>query len=750
MKTSLISGKTQPVEELSITGHIVDGICRAAFKATFKNKQDIPVETSFTFPLPAGVCSTSFKVNFQGQKLRSRVMRDDSARLDFDDTVAQSDFAAMAQVGENNEIKLALGAMSPGETCKVSIYFDVALTPTTKGWLLVLPLSVTGFSENLSLGMAPPPLKVSFDVKDSRPIKEIKTPFCDNTVIDNEKHTVVSPSVSLSVPFHLSVVLEKPLMAQCLVQTEADRSFLRVVTTTPRAVRDHPSQFTVLLGHSADLIGGPMSMVYRAIEYFVLSLPQGCQYNFANFGYASAQLFEEPKELDMENREKALSILKQPDEKSVSKSFEDVQKSALEKVKTDEMESIVVVIAASLPADTVLLENHDYFLLDPLGGSAVKIVADKTGATYIPVSVDGDLVNSLLSVIKLTASYPLTDVAIKVDEGTYPLPAVRPGMFISAFVSVPSSKVGNVSMVCPDMSVDIPVEKSPMNVIHHLWAFEKLQHATPEEAAELALAAQILTPETACIVAVERDEDLSGEVGHIETQISKIGVGWISTRKQQLPEEERPHPHPNPGPIYQFPPMPVPMPRPMPRPVPYFAGNTVLATGNDTAGQPVPQPAGANAGTSSAKGPGGAEPTKGDQQTNTKRLFFGTMSASKDPVRTIDLRVPISERPPIQFKGGRKPFFLLRLLQLQNADGSWTVERNIAVCCGFPIPEDSMGLDRKFFLTAFVLVCLRLKAKADEDKWELVAEKALTYLMCEDPGEDWDAKMAAIEATLTQ
>ena len=87
MKTSLISGKTQPVEELSITGHIVDGICRAAFKATFKNKQDIPVETSFTFPLPAGVCSTSFKVNFQGQKLRSRVMRDDSARLDFDDTV---------------------------------------------------------------------------------------------------------------------------------------------------------------------------------------------------------------------------------------------------------------------------------------------------------------------------------------------------------------------------------------------------------------------------------------------------------------------------------------------------------------------------------------------------------------------------------------------------------------------------------------------------------------------------------------
>ena len=741
MKTSLISGKTQPVEELWITGHIVDGLCRAAFKATFKNKQDIPVETSFTFPLPAGVCSTSFKVNFQGQKLRSRVMRDDSARLDFDDTVAQSDFAAMAQVGENNEIKLALGAMSPGETCKVSIYFDVGLTPTAKGWLLVLPLSVTGFSENLSLGMAPPPLKVRFDVKDSRPIKEIKTPFCENAVIDNEKHTVVSPSVSLSVPFHLSVVLEKPLMAQCLVQTEKDRSFLRVVTTTPRVVRDHPSQFTVLLGHTADLIGGPMSMVYRAIEYFVLSLPQGCQYNFANFGYASAQLFEEPKELDMENREKALSILKQQDEKSVSKSFEDVQKSALENVKTDEMESIVVVIAATLPTDTVLLGNHDYFLLDPLGGSAVKIVADKMGATYIPVSVEGDLVNSLLSVIKLTASFPLTDVAIKVDEGTYPLPAVRPGMFISAFVSVPCSKVENVSMVCPDMSVDIPVEKSPMNVIHHLWAFEKLQHATPEEAAELALAAQILTPETACIVAVEREEDISGEVGHIETQISKIGVGWISTRKQ-LPEEEKPRPHPHPGPVYQFPHIPAPMPRPMP--VPILTGNNVL-TEVDTA-PPGQLPPGANARNTGTNETGGnAKP-----QDKPKKLFFGSMSASKSPVRIIDLRVPISERPPIQFKGGRKPFFLLRLLQLQNADGSWTAERNIAVCCGFPIPEDSMGLDRKFFLTAFVLVCLRLKAKADEDKWELVAEKALTYLMCEDPGEDWDARMSAIEAALTQ
>jgi hypothetical protein len=162
MRASLISDKVQPVQNLSIVGEVRNGLCRAAFKALFRNKQDHPVETTFTFPLPAGVCSTCFEVNFKGQKVVSRVARDETAKMDFDDAVAQSDFAAMAQATKSNEIVIDIGALAPAEECEIALWFEIALSALPNGFLLVLPTSITAFSQNLRVGTSPPPLALHF------------------------------------------------------------------------------------------------------------------------------------------------------------------------------------------------------------------------------------------------------------------------------------------------------------------------------------------------------------------------------------------------------------------------------------------------------------------------------------------------------------------------------------------------------------------------------------------------------------
>jgi hypothetical protein len=215
---SLISGKTQPVKSLTVVGHIRQGLCRAAYKAVFENKQPHPVEITFRLPLPAGVCCTHFNVNFKGEKIRGRVSRDASARLEFDDAAAQGDFAVRTEVDSQNEVTIEIAAMAPGETCKIAVYFAVSLSPLLDGFLLVLPTSITSFEESFRLGVSPRPLALRFDVRDSLPIRSIVAPFTERARIDVAKGEVLCDNVGIGNPFQLVITFSERLLSRCLIQ----------------------------------------------------------------------------------------------------------------------------------------------------------------------------------------------------------------------------------------------------------------------------------------------------------------------------------------------------------------------------------------------------------------------------------------------------------------------------------------------------------------------------------------------------
>lgn len=820
MKVSLITGNGQPVQELRIAGHIKDGVCQAAFKGTFENKLDTPIETSFTFPLPAGVCSTKFKVEFGGQKVVSRVARNDSARVEYDDTLAQNDFAAMAQVSENNDIRIDIGTLAPKETCKFALYFVIALNPLHNGFLLVLPTSITSFSENLRLGLTPPPLKLQLDVTDSlSKIASITTPFSDNSKIEfkDSKGTITCDSLSIFHPLHVVIKFEENIIGRCLYQNIDNKTFLNIVATAPRSYRNHPSQFTVMFENSPNLTGGQISLIMRALEFFVLSVPQGCKFNFCKFGMNSFQLFDQPTFLNDDTQKQALNCLKQQtDHNADNASFADMQTKILEKVNTSEMESVVMVIASSLPEDTKLTPGHNYFFLEPFSRGDLRKIAQTVGACYVPVADESSVISSFLSVIKMTATAEIENAKLSVssngqdnnnDNSTkeFPLPPIIPGYTFSTFLAVDgiTSKEGpDVRLKCSNLDIKFQTTESQLPILNSLWAFEKMRTASPEEKAELALANQILTPDTSSIVVVEREEEVEGDVSHVDSRLSHMGIGWIQEPTDKEKEEEKnhndddddrpiiwPHPRPFPRPIPRPFPMPIPVPRPMPMPILYgdHPGDEVHIL-NDMnyrrfAHQRLPQAA-APAGDAAAPpanneaapaqqqppaAPHNAKATKSsnkdgtDNQEDTK-VFIGQMPASistanKDQV--IDLNKSSqneepkkpeekSQAPPPAAKPKKYLFFLLRVLQLQNADGSWTNEKGLVNSIGFPIPEpsNSKGLKREQFMTAFVICCIRRKAPKDEEKWELVVEKGLTFLNNSDPNADWESILKSIDNDL--
>jgi hypothetical protein len=258
----------------------------------------------------------------------------------------------------------------------------------------------------------------------------------------------------------------------------------------------------------------------------------------------------------------------------------------------------------------------------------------------------------------------------------------------------------------------------------------------------LALAAQILTPDSSCVVSIEREQALDGDVTHVDARLSRIGIAWV-TVGEFPPADEPPDPLPivQPG---QRPMFPVHLPHPLPHPRPRQSPSERAA--HTYPGEELLLDA------SQGAAPGGSHPI-----VSPDKMFVGQMPGKPNDVTRMDLTQPYRPAPkpdcappkPVEATSAAKnPLFLLRVLQLQDPDGSWSDEKSLGSFCGFAIPADSQGLERVMFLTAFVIVCLRLKGKDEEDKWELVAEKGMTFLRESQPSIVWDDVLKSIEAHL--
>jgi hypothetical protein len=715
----------QPVQELRLVGHVHDGLCRAAFKGIFENKQDHPIETSFSLPLSPAAYATDFKVKFNGKKGKCRIATDDSGTLAFDDAIAQSDFAATARVTERNELTIEISAMSPGEKCQISVYFEMALLAIPTGFLLVIPTSISSLSEDFRIGLTPIPLKLKFHVTDKMPIKSITAPFTDKAVIDMGAGTVSSNSVSIFHPFHLVISYVK-FPGRCLYQCEKNRVFMRVVATAPRAKRDHPTQFTVLLEQGRYFTSGQMSMIVRALEFFVLSLPVSCRLNFCAYGFSSISSFRIPVEMTQANRDKVLSMIRQLGSATMNKeaaghrtTLEEVNRQVLTAIPSADMESAVVIIASDLE-DVTLPEPHIFFLLDAFARGKMQEVALTQGATYIPVGGEAALIPTLLNVIRMTATLDPIPVSLTVNGTRHELPAVFPAQQVSSFVSVEgNAEMTEVTVHYVDLSLPIAASPPSIPLLPRLWSLDEIRSGR-----ESTLASDILTSTDPVVVSFEREDDFEGDVVHIDARLAGMGIGWIATGKTVSSV---------PSPIRK---VVVRRARPPAHAAPIGAPNPRRF---------IPPPA--------------HLPSRfADRQ---QRLPSGPRTVEwrdqlispEDPVPDKDIPVSAAvalatvTREPIRFKGGRKPFFLLRLLQMQSPDGSWSPENDISSCCGFALPQCPPDRDPLSFATVFALACLRIKAP-DNENWQLIHEKAIKFLADRSPDTDWTREISLLQAQL--
>ena len=765
MKTSLISGDSQPITKLKIKGDVNNGVCSSRLQVYFKNKKEKDtIEISFSFPLPFGVSATHFNVKYNDETVESSISNSEDAKLEYDDAIASSDFAAIVKNTEGNELRIDLGPLAPSETCKLTLFYDVPLQPLSNGFLLILPTSINNVGKTSVLGLDPPPVKLKINVKDYREISSITTPFTE-TKIDLVNGLITSENLSLFHPLHVVVRYKGESMVNMnslLYQRKNNDLFIRTTISSPLLERKVPVKYTILIEQTPERTSGELSVLLRALEFFVLSVPIGSYFNISNYGSKQNSLFPKPQLLNTENRKKALEFVRNPTkEESSAASFADVYGTLIynNMKETDSIESFVIIIGSPIEDDVILSHNHTHFMLDPFSGGDLALTARKKNSIYLPVPDESSLISSVLSIIKMTGCNLYKNVSIEFPDGeNVVLPQILPGYifsFTNCFIGKKDQKIDHVRIHFDNMYVDLSVKESSLPILDKIWALETIYNnfKNPDELDEnerneLNLANKILSPDLPLVAVVEREDEIQGDLIHIETKMGAAGLQWVERHLFDNDNQQQPQPHPHPIPVplphpipVPFPhphPFPIPMPRPMPLPHPFIIRkirNPSLLETLENPNKPDPQLASLHANS----GNDFMAPLEEDVEIEHIDII--------KHIKTNEEKMRLVKPKEIP----KKPFFLLRLLQLQNADGSWSEENSMRICCGFNIPSESeqiVPLKRVEFITVFAISCLRAKAINDEEKWILVVQNAIHFLKSQNSSCNWEEIIEKVQMNL--
>ena len=739
------------IRSLSIDGEIWNGICSAKYTVEFFNETDSLVEAFFIFPFPQSCCPTEFTAEFNDETFTSTIGRSEDASLQYDDILAQGDFGVLAKIIEDGKLKVDVGYLKKNETCKVSVSFLTTMSNIGNTSILIFPgVPASKFKYSLTQ-------KVNLKIYDSLEIKSITTPDVQNASIklEDNKHegTLLIKETSIKAPLRICIQYNQ-FPTRCLEDNYENASYLYYTAKSPLAVRSSKTDFTLMIEQGKMVDSGRLSLILRAVEFFALSIPNNCSINIIKYGECLELLYDSPKQINAEIRKQTINFTREvfPSDKHWN-SFGKAQKL----IKDTTEDSVVIVIGTNFEETTELMKDVMYIFIDPSGRGDTREFATKRGASYVPVSDQNSFFTALLSTIKMTATAPIENAKVTFDGEESPLDPVLPAVSFDRIVCVEKEEVKDITIKFDDLDIPIPIIKDEKCAAHFLYAYNEFKNGDTEDF-------YALMPEDGGVVAFERDQDIEGEVTFIEAKISDMKGKKPAPKIQIIKEQIRKQRE-----IYQ----------------------TQMEQQSTSEQQHMKQRDQVRQSYTNVR----RNPMRRNDQVITQRNwetssvyqrsnyredhrertqeryyngnYIPRQRNYKQEERTITPHVsfPKDEKPTTETtqqipkiethevpapkihkvsaekpkKKGKSMFFMLRLLQLQEEDGSWRKRESMEKCVGTEIPDEYEDLTETQLLTSIAIEALIVKGSAEKEKWEILSEKAMLFLEKEDDKKDWGA-----------
>eukprot|EP00746_Dinoflagellata_sp_MGD_P002856 gnl/MRDRNA2_/MRDRNA2_105586_c0_seq1.p1 gnl/MRDRNA2_/MRDRNA2_105586_c0~~gnl/MRDRNA2_/MRDRNA2_105586_c0_seq1.p1 ORF type:complete len:900 (-),score=159.00 gnl/MRDRNA2_/MRDRNA2_105586_c0_seq1:146-2845(-) len=311
-----------PLHEVQVNVLVVDRVATHSVNQTYVNEEAFSIEAKYVFPLPENASVVEFVARFaNGRMLRGVVKKRDEARTQYNQAVQRGARAALLEEERPDIFQASIGNISAGEQVVVTIRYCLELPVEQDSVRLTIPSHV---GARYSPRNSPETSGAREDIMKNLTYSEsggvlfsaiVSCEMGGIEAITSPTHPSSLSSVELgNEPGKATVRISNGFLDKDIVVCIKPKDLFQPVVTwetwdqhgTEALMLNLVPKFEVpmidkvevvfVVDCSASMSGQRIHQAKRAMQIFIRSLPEGCQFNIVKFGshFASLQSYAVP------------------------------------------------------------------------------------------------------------------------------------------------------------------------------------------------------------------------------------------------------------------------------------------------------------------------------------------------------------------------------------------------------------------------------------------------------------------------
>jgi Ca-activated chloride channel homolog len=316
VRTGLIvrgTGDPVPLDHVRVDASVADLCARVTVHQSYRNREAVPLEVVYVFPLDEGAAVCGFEATVDGVRYVGQVLQRDEAFRKYDDAMEVGDGAYLLDEERADVFTASLGNVQPGSEVVLSVTYVTELAAEGAAARFTLPTTVSpryAPTEDQA-GVGPTPADVL------NPPVALDVPYAFEFEMDlamnGRVRAVTSPSHPIEVEFdggrgrirlaRRTAPMDRDLVVVIAVEgldhphavvERGERGGALMVSFVPAfEPGGQPADVVFVIDRSGSMAGESIAEVRNALQLCLRSLAPGCRFNIVSFGDSHSALFRE-------------------------------------------------------------------------------------------------------------------------------------------------------------------------------------------------------------------------------------------------------------------------------------------------------------------------------------------------------------------------------------------------------------------------------------------------------------------------
>jgi len=323
----LVPGREAPIplEHVHVEATVVDLAARVTIRQRFRNREDVPLEVVYVFPIDEAAAVCGFSAHVDGVHFDGVVMEREEAFRTYDDAMEAGHGAFLLDEARADVLTVSLGNVKPGSAVDLELSYVTELAAEGQGVRFTLPTTVSPryapAEDRAGVGPTPadevnPPVELEvpyrftfeMEVEMSGGIRAVASPsHAVGVEIDGSHARVRLAQRDAAMDGDLVVIIGAPgLDVPRAIVERSDKGEAVMVSFVPSfapagdgaAARADAAEVVFVIDRSGSMGGESIAEVRNALQLCLRSLRIGCRFNIVSFGTAFSTLFPESRPYD--------------------------------------------------------------------------------------------------------------------------------------------------------------------------------------------------------------------------------------------------------------------------------------------------------------------------------------------------------------------------------------------------------------------------------------------------------------------